>query len=274
MLRLLVRDIASPDRADPMFPFLRCFDPYAGHSWASGHARFGDGNNNESSSEAMNAWYGIILLGEATGDRPLRDLGVWLHTTEAHAIHDYWFDSTAQLFPASYPASVVTMVWGGKGANGTWFTANPEQVHGINWLPIHAGSLYLGRRPEYVRRNFQALVAENQGENWDAWADLIFMYLALADGPGAVKRLEAAGPQSPTEAGNSRAHTLHWVRTLAELGPPDASIWADTPLHAVFNKDGRRTRVAYNAGEREREVRFSDGVGLRVAPGRFVLMRD
>ena len=69
MLKLLVRDIVSTDRGDKLFPFLRNFDPYAGHSWASGHARFADGNNNESSSEAMNAWYGLILLGAATGDR-------------------------------------------------------------------------------------------------------------------------------------------------------------------------------------------------------------
>ncbi|RYD68767.1 MAG: glycoside hydrolase family 81, partial [Verrucomicrobiaceae bacterium] len=91
MLRLLVRDIASPDRRDPLFPFLRTFDPYAGHTWASGHARFGDGNNNESSSEAMNAWAGVVLLGEATGDRDLRDLGAWLYTTELHAIEENWY---------------------------------------------------------------------------------------------------------------------------------------------------------------------------------------
>jgi endoglucanase Acf2 len=49
MVRLLIRDIANADRADAQFPFLRNFDPYAGHSWASGHAKFADGNNNESS---------------------------------------------------------------------------------------------------------------------------------------------------------------------------------------------------------------------------------
>ena len=61
MVLLLIRDIASPDRDDPLFPFLRTFDPYAGHSWASGTALFGSGNNQESSSEAMNAWTGIIV---------------------------------------------------------------------------------------------------------------------------------------------------------------------------------------------------------------------
>ena len=40
-----IRDIASPDRTDAMFPYIRCFDKYAGHSWASGDANFADGNN-------------------------------------------------------------------------------------------------------------------------------------------------------------------------------------------------------------------------------------
>ena len=45
MVRLLIRDIASANRSDPDFPYLRNFDPYAGHSWASGRGEFGDGNN-------------------------------------------------------------------------------------------------------------------------------------------------------------------------------------------------------------------------------------
>ena len=68
MVNLLIRDIASPDPDDPMFPSIRCFDLYAGHSWASGHAKFADGNNQESSSESMNAWYAMMLWGEVTGD--------------------------------------------------------------------------------------------------------------------------------------------------------------------------------------------------------------
>jgi len=115
MIKLIIRDIASPDRADPLFPFLRNFDPYAGHSWASGHARFGDGNNNESSSEAMNAWCGLILLGQAIGDDALRDLGIYLYTTEMNAIQEYWFDVHGDNRPPGYTSSVVTMVWGRQG---------------------------------------------------------------------------------------------------------------------------------------------------------------
>jgi len=63
MVELLIKDIANWDRNDTRFPFLRNFDPYEGHSWASGHAGFADGNNQESSSEAINAWQAIILWG-------------------------------------------------------------------------------------------------------------------------------------------------------------------------------------------------------------------
>ena len=113
----------------------------------------------------------------------LRDLGIYLYTTEMSAIEEYWFDVHDENHPPAYTPSVVTMVWGGKGANGTWFSADPEMVHGINWLPIHGGSLYLGRFPEYVEKNYQALCAENGGTNWSAWSDLIWMYRALTGSP-------------------------------------------------------------------------------------------
>ena len=126
---------------------MRNFDPYAGHSWASGHAKFGDGNNNESSSEAMNAWYGMILWGEFTGDTAVRDRGIYLYTTEMQAIQEYWFDVHDENHPATFTPSVVTMVWGGKGANATWFTANPEAVHGITKEIEVAGALLTSGKP-------------------------------------------------------------------------------------------------------------------------------
>src|SRR5262249_56965996 len=83
---------ANWDRADPRFPRLRTFDPYEGHSWAAGHAAFGAGNNQESSSEAMNFAAGLVLWGAATGDTTIRDLGIFLYATEASAIAQYWLD--------------------------------------------------------------------------------------------------------------------------------------------------------------------------------------
>jgi endoglucanase Acf2 len=263
MIKLLIRDIASNDRSDPLFPWLRNFDPYAGHSWASGHARFGDGNNNESSSEAMNAWTAIILLGEATGDKPLRDLGIYLYTTEMNAINEYWFDVHGDNRPQSYTPSVVTMVWGGKGANGTWFSNQPPVVHGINFLPIQGGSLYLGLFPEYARKNYQALVKENKSDHFTQWPDIIWMYRALTDPDDALRLYQAAGEKYKGEGGNTRANTLYWIETLKALGQPDAAITADIPLYAVFKKGAVKTYAACNTTNQPRAITFSDGFVLK-----------
>jgi endoglucanase Acf2 len=263
MIRLLVRDAANPQRDDPELPFLRNFDPYAGHSWASGRAAFADGNNNESSSEAMNAWAGLVLLGQATGDTALRDLGIWLYTTELAGIEAYWFDVGGRHRPPGYGASVVTMVWGGKSVNETWFTNKPEEVHGINWLPIHGGSLYLGRFPDYARKNYEAMKAERGSEAWASWGDLALMYRALTDPADAIRQYEAAGDRLPMEGGNSRANLFHWIRALDALGSVDRTVTADTPLYAAFVKDGKRTRVVYNLGAAPRTVTFSDGVVVK-----------
>ncbi len=86
MVDLLIKDIATPERGRADFPFLRNFDVYEGHSWASGIGLGEQGNNQESSSEALNAWAGLILWGEVTGDAALRDLGIWLLATETEAV--------------------------------------------------------------------------------------------------------------------------------------------------------------------------------------------
>jgi endoglucanase Acf2 len=269
MIKLLIRDVTSPDLHDPLFPWLRCFDPYAGHSWAAGHARFGDGNNNESSSEAMNAWCGLILWGAATGDQALRDLGICLFTTEMNAIQEYWFNVHGENFPKDYPASVVTMVWGGKGDNATWFSGDSQMVHGINWLPIQGGSLYLGLYPEYVEKNYRALVEEHKGDKFTSWCDLAWMYRALADPTDAARLLESAGPEAKPEGGNSRANLVHWVYNLQQLGRVDRSVTADWPLYAVFRNGNTRHYAAYNSGKDPLAVKFSDGFALKVEPGRF-----
>lgn len=272
VVKLLIRDVTTPDPADPLFPRLRNFDPYAGHSWAAGHAKFGDGNNNESSSEAMNAWYGLILWGEATGDRALRDLGIWLYTTEMAAIQEYWFDVHGDNFAKGYTPSVVTMVWGGKGANGTWFSGEPEAIHGINFLPITAGSLYLGYYPAYAKKNYDALVSERGSTKWKQWADIFWMYRALTDPADAMRQFDAGATDSfKPEGGNSLANAYHWIGALSALGQPAPSITADYPLTAVFQKQGQRTYAVWTFASGPKEVRFSDGQTLAVEkPGMTV----
>ncbi len=136
MVDKIIADIATDERGRADFPFLRNFDVYEGHSWASGDADFDAGNNQESSSEAVNAWAGLVLWGEATGDRRLRDLGMFLLTSEIASINQYWFDLDKQVLAPEYGKPFASMVFGGKYAYNTWWTQEPRQIFGINLLPI------------------------------------------------------------------------------------------------------------------------------------------
>ena len=265
MVNLLIKDANNWDRTDTRFPFLRSHDAYAGHSWAAGHGDFGDGNNQESSSESMNFATAAILWGEATGQTDIRDLGVFLHATEKTAVEQYWFDIDDAVFPATYPHVAIGMVWGGKGVHSTWFGADPEFIHGINILPVNGGSLYLGHHPDHVLANYAEIVAENSGQP-DIWQDLLWEYLALADPNLALSHYFADSGYEPFD-GESRAHTMHWLFNLKKMGQVETAILADTPTYAVFrDQAGDLTYVAYNAGSADRLVTFTDGFSFTVGP--------
>jgi endoglucanase Acf2 len=276
MVELLIADIASTKRGAADFPYLRNFDTYAGHSWASGIGLGEWGNNQESSSEAVNAWAALIMWGEVTGNKELRDLGIYLYTSEIEAINHYWFDIHGQVLPPEYKNVEVSMVFGGKYAHNTWWTDEPRQIHGINLLPIAPYSTYLGRDPAFVKRNMAALKVESaeykaRGQlppnppPADIWQDIFAKYMALADPATALAEWDRWGS---VELGDTRTHTLHWMLSLAEMGAPDFSVTADTPLFQVFKRpDGRKTYLAYNATAAPISVKFSDGKTLQVAPG-------
>ena len=70
MIDIMRRDFGAHTRNDAMFPFMRNFDVYARSLLGIGEAPFGDGVNQESVSEAINAWAGMILFGALTGQYP------------------------------------------------------------------------------------------------------------------------------------------------------------------------------------------------------------
>jgi len=265
MVNMLIEDASNWDRNNTMFPFLRNFDIYAGHSWASGHAAFGDGNNQESSSESMNYASSLILWGELTNQKNIRDLGIFLYATEATAINDYWFDVQDEVFPSNYAHNALGIVWGGKGVYGTWFGAEPEFIHGINFLPLTAGSFYLGQHPDYILENYNKMVSERGGD-LIYWKDIFWQYLAMSDPDLAMSNYLSEPNYTPFD-GESRAKTMHWMYNFKKMGILDATISADIPTYAVFkNKDEVNTYVAYNAGSTSRLVSFSDGFSMTVEP--------
>ncbi|KAJ1422648.1 endo-1,3(4)-beta-glucanase, partial [Ochromonadaceae sp. CCMP2298] len=69
----IAKDICNADPADPNYPFARHKDFFDGHSWASGLFTQGNGKGQESSSEAANAYYAVMLFASATQNEPLRE---------------------------------------------------------------------------------------------------------------------------------------------------------------------------------------------------------
>jgi endoglucanase Acf2 len=273
MVDLLIADIATSKREGARFPFLRNFDPYEGHSWASGIGMGEHGNNQESSSEAINAWAGLILWGEIKGDKALRDLGMYLYTTEIEAINHYWFDIYGKVFAPEYKNAEVSMLFGGMYAHNTWWIDDPRQIKGINLLPITTASSYLGKDPVFVKRSLATLAPETASFNArgkyakppDIWQDIFAKYMALADPDLALTQWNRWGS---FELGDTRTYALHFMQSLKEMGTPDFAVTANTTLYAVFKKPGgQKTYLAYNATKAAINVKFSDGQNMTVVPG-------
>lgn len=265
MVNLLIRDASNWERSDTRFPFLRCFDPYASHSWASGHAAFAAGNNQESSSESMNFSAATALWGAATGNDAIRDMGMFLHAAEEAAIQQYWFNADDAAMPSSFTKPIAGIVWGDGVAYGTWWTGDPAQIHGINFLPITPASLYLGHHRQGMLDNWGLLMAQTNS-NPSSWHSILWSALATAN-PTQAASLANGNPNFPLEDGDSRARAYQWIHTLNIFGPVEASISADVPHYAVFEKAGIRTYVAWNPGATTLAVHFSDGFVLCVAAG-------
>ncbi|MCD1261292.1 IPT/TIG domain-containing protein [Paenibacillus athensensis] len=268
MVNLLIKDFANWDRTDTRFPYLRNFDPYAGHSWASGDSPFADGNNQESSSEAINAWEAMILWGQATGNTTIRDLGISLYTTEVNAINEYWFNTSGTNFKSGYNHNYSSMIWGGKSVYATWFSADPQAIRGINILPVTGASMYLGYNPTYSQSFINQLQTERGNNNWNMWPDIFWEYQALYDATGAIALYNANTGYTP-EDGETKAHTYSFLYNMQALGQVDTSVTANVPTYGVFKKGSTRNYVAYNAGTSAITVTFSDGKTLSVPAGQI-----
>ncbi len=140
-IMLLARDLANPGNDDPYFVKNRFMDWYDGHSWAQGLTNAGGGGNNqESTSEATNAWYGLYLLGDALGDENIKNTGRLQLASEIRSAKKYWqIEEPDSPYPNSYTdyykvvgnmyeSSINSLVAFGE-------PGDPRMVYGIQQLP-------------------------------------------------------------------------------------------------------------------------------------------
>lgn len=284
MVELLIRDFAA-GRDDPQFPYLRYFDPALGFSWASGAANYLLGNNNESTSEAATAYGAVVLYGLVTEQPELVERGVYLHASTAAAFWEYWNDidgyrerpAIYRNFPDAYDKLTTSIVWGAGHVFTTWFSEAHAHILGIQGLPLSPLVLHLGQYPDYLA-DYVTLGLSESGNGKPSglidghWRDIWWNIWAMTDAEAALADMTETGFEYAPEEGETRAHTYQWVHAWTELGhlrSGAGQVTADYPAAVVFESGAQTTYLAYNFGDTERIVSFSDGVRLKVAPGAF-----
>lgn len=133
---LLALDIANYEQTLNTAPVIRSFDPYKSHSWASGSSPFADGNNQESSSEAINAWSSVALWGEASKNKTLKEVGEWMLGSEIESSKQYWFDQDNTYINTEFARPIFSLNWGGKRDFATFFSAEETSIIGIQFIPL------------------------------------------------------------------------------------------------------------------------------------------
>ncbi|GID90971.1 glycosyl hydrolase [Amorphoplanes digitatis] len=249
---LVARDYSGTLSGDgaPGFPAFRAFNAYLGHSAASGFAPFADGNNQESSSEAVAAWEAVTRWGIVSRNARLTTYGITHYALEAATARRYWLGEQGRR-PAGYAHTVAGIVWDAKIDYATWFDPKPESITGIQLLPLTFGSLYRGDPEKAAARS--AELARDIGGAPRVWGDLFAADLAVAD-PGAARRLLT--PELSREESTSRAMVRYWVELLATYGPPQPAVVADGPYGLAFGNADEPHLLAVNPTAAPRTVTF------------------
>ena len=265
MLTAVAKEYANWDRSDTNFPFLRTFDPWGGHSYAGGLSD-GNGNNQESSSEAMQAWGGLFTLGQVMGDTDMRAAGALGYAMEAEAITEYWNNYygyrdglTNGTFAPVYTNSIVGILFDDGNAYATYFSGDPGWIYGIQWLPLSPFLNYTVRDPAFARHQYINMMARRDVEvggaasntislMGNALGNVILGYLQLFDPEQAIAidtALWSAGDPVANDTFNSGIN-YYYMHANRRLGVPRFDHHIGTPFSQVYGAGTALTYVAYN----------------------------
>ncbi|EDO15154.1 hypothetical protein Kpol_397p14 [Vanderwaltozyma polyspora DSM 70294] len=178
----LIRDYANPNDNDQYFPVFRSFDWYHGHSWAKGLFVSGDGKDEESSSEDVNSVYALKLWGLVTGDeymvsRANLQLGIMRVSLNNYFLYA---DSNQTVPPIFKPNRVSGILFENKVDHTTYFGTLIQYIQMIHAIPITPSSSFI-RTPDFVREEYNQLLAPIVNTVVDGWRGVIMLNVALYD---------------------------------------------------------------------------------------------
>jgi endoglucanase Acf2 len=259
MVKLVAKQYANWQKDDTFLPYLRTFDPWIGHSYAGGTSS-GSGNNQESTSEAMQSWTGLFFLGDMLDDEAIRDAGAFGYISESYATLEYWFDWKQRNLPDAYAHNMVGILSNQGFAYGTYFSASPVHIHGIQYLPVNPGFKYLSEDTNWAQGEYEDMMSEcltvegfdSETDFGDDWAHVALGFRQLFDAPYVAEfmadnlQLPATDPAYIMDY-EVAGMTYYYTHANQNLGQFSFNYHTDFPSSSVFEVNGNFTHaVAYN----------------------------
>jgi len=210
----------APDSA--FFPLSRHKSWFDGHSFATGMFPFGDGKSQESSSEAVNCYYGAYLwslVRHGSVDSEGADFARLLFAMEVRGTQTYWHMLPKEALGNQTPPSPIysptfqkNYMVGNVGmldvAVHTWFGNDAMYVHMINAIPITAATAVLF--PEsYVKYEYPYLM-KTHPEVEMAWRGYTESVHAIID-PNQAWKDAGSIVSYELDAAISKGQVLYWI---------------------------------------------------------------
>ncbi|CEP61400.1 endo-1,3(4)-beta-glucanase LALA0_S03e02014g [Lachancea lanzarotensis] len=178
----LLRDYSNTNSADQYFPVFRSFDWFAGHSWAKGLFPSGDGKDEESSSEDVNAAYAVKLWGNVTGNQNLENIGNLELGIMQGSLNSYflYLDNNTVEPAQIIPNKVSGILFENKIDHTTYFGTELQYIQMIHAIPITSISSFI-RSPTFVDQEWNEKLAAIVNNVQDGWRGIIMLNRALSD---------------------------------------------------------------------------------------------
>ncbi|MDR1973781.1 MAG: glycoside hydrolase family 3 C-terminal domain-containing protein [Bacteroidales bacterium] len=274
MIKKIARTYANWQHDDYQ-PFLRNFDPYFGHSFAGGTGD-GGGNNQESTSEALNSWVGLYLLGVELDDKEIIDAAAMGYVLERTAAEEYWLDLHQENFPPTYTHEYAGIVRTDNVGWGTYFSADPAWILGIQACPVDFFYTNFSKNTTQMAAISAAMLGErgaNNADNYPGNSDPYDNYKSMGPYLGGyhLNILNYVEPDSSSkwlhEYCNDPEKGDEWrnhINTLTNYYQSNAMITYGLPAEdyhtsiasgAVYkNRQGELTYLLYNATDEPADV--------------------
>jgi hypothetical protein len=300
IVNLLIRDVMDwrkPGETDAAgLTFVRCkyLNPVEGHMYANGHGNTGDGNDEESSSEAVNFANACIEWGAATKQDDIRDMGILLRSMYAQAVPMYWFNVDGDVLPsttANEPFPNAGQITGAGNRHDTFFSGGSgdagcasrnSDVVAIETLPVTAGTLRLTLFTPQLKVAWKTVTDAGGpfcGASAKCYMSTLLSFQALFDAAAAkASFLQQANPHEPFNkwynylAGtgglkqpedHSYATTYAFILSLERLGAAKAECVSSPDANPFYMPMADGSLLIYNPTSADRKFRIR-GVTVNV----------